>query len=47
VNNGALWDHSRHWLNLRPIYAFGAAPIGLPLLVPGRRGLTMVPDEME
>ena len=24
---------------------FGPAPIGLPLLVPGRRGLTMVPDE--
>jgi endonuclease/exonuclease/phosphatase family metal-dependent hydrolase len=24
---------------------FGAAPIGLPLMVPGRRGLTMVPDE--
>ena len=24
---------------------FGPAPIGLPLLVPGRRGLTLVPDE--
>ena len=24
---------------------FGPAPIGLPLLVPGRRGLTTVPDE--
>jgi lauroyl/myristoyl acyltransferase len=23
VNDGALWDHSRHWLNLRPVYAFG------------------------
>ena len=23
MNNGALWDHSRHWLNIRPIYAFG------------------------
>lgn len=23
MNDGALWDHSRHWLNLRPVYAFG------------------------
>lgn len=23
MNDGALWEHSRHWLNLRPIYAFG------------------------
>lgn len=23
MNDGALWDHSRHWLNIRPVYAFG------------------------
>lgn len=23
MNEGALWDHSRHWLNIRPVYAFG------------------------
>jgi len=23
VNDGALWEHSRHWLNIRPVYAFG------------------------
>jgi len=23
VKDGALWEHSRHWLNLRPVYAFG------------------------
>lgn len=23
MNDGALWEHSRHWLNLRPVYAFG------------------------
>src|SRR5262249_40254644 len=23
VKNGALWDHSRHFMNLRPAYAFG------------------------
>lgn len=23
MRNGALWDHSRHWLNLRPVYACG------------------------
>jgi KDO2-lipid IV(A) lauroyltransferase len=23
VRNGSLWRHSRHWLNLRPVYALG------------------------
>lgn len=23
MNDGALWEHSRHWLNLRPVYALG------------------------
>jgi KDO2-lipid IV(A) lauroyltransferase len=23
VRNEALWEHSRHWLNLRPVYALG------------------------
>jgi hypothetical protein len=34
VNNGALWDHSRHWLNIRPIYAFGEWVLdSMPLFV--------------
>lgn len=34
MNNGALWDHSRHWLNLRPIYAFGEWMLdSMPLFV--------------
>jgi len=34
VNDGALWDHSRHWLNLRPIYAFGEWVLdSMPLFV--------------
>jgi KDO2-lipid IV(A) lauroyltransferase len=34
VNDGALWDHSRHWLNLRPVYAFGEWVLdSMPLFV--------------
>ena len=34
MNNGALWDHSRHWLNIRPIYAFGEWVLdSMPLFV--------------
>jgi KDO2-lipid IV(A) lauroyltransferase len=34
VKNGALWQHSRHWLNLRPVYAFGEWVLeNLPLFV--------------
>ena len=34
MKSGALWDHSRHWLNLRPIYAFGEWVLdSMPLFV--------------
>ena len=34
MNDGALWDHSRHWLNIRPIYAFGEWVLdSMPLFV--------------
>lgn len=34
MKNGALWQHSRHWLNLRPVYAFGEFVLeNLPLWV--------------
>jgi len=34
VNDGALWAHSRHWLNIRPIYAFGEWVLdSMPLFV--------------
>jgi len=34
MTSGALWDHSRHWLNLRPIYAFGEWVLdSMPLFV--------------
>lgn len=34
MNNGALWEHSRHWLNIRPIYAFGEWVLdSMPLFV--------------
>lgn len=34
MNDGALWEHSRHWLNLRPVYAFGEWVLdSMPLFV--------------
>lgn len=34
MNEGALWEHSRHWLNLRPVYALGEWILdNLPLFV--------------
>jgi lauroyl/myristoyl acyltransferase len=34
VNDTALWEHSRHWLNIRPIYAFGEWVLdSMPLFV--------------
>lgn len=34
MKSGALWDHSRHWLNLRPIYAFGEFVLdSMPLFI--------------
>ena len=34
MNNGALWQHSRHWLNLRPVYGLGEWILeNLPLFV--------------
>lgn len=34
MKSGALWQHSRHWLNLRPIYAFGEWVLdNMPLFV--------------
>ncbi|MBV8881530.1 MAG: lysophospholipid acyltransferase family protein [Planctomycetaceae bacterium] len=34
MNDGALWEHSRHWLNIRPIYAFGEWVLdSMPLFV--------------
>ncbi len=34
MKSGALWEHSRHWLNLRPVYAFGQWVLeNLPLFV--------------
>jgi KDO2-lipid IV(A) lauroyltransferase len=45
VNDGALWDHSRHWLNIRPIYAFGEWVLdSMPLFV--GYGITWVVTEM-
>lgn len=34
MSNRALWDHSRHWLNIRPVYAFGEWVLdSMPLFV--------------
>jgi lauroyl/myristoyl acyltransferase len=45
VNDGALWDHSRHWLNLRPIYAFGEWMLdSMPIFI--GYGLTRVVTEV-
>ena len=34
MNDTALWEHSRHWLNIRPIYAFGEWVLdSMPLFV--------------
>jgi lauroyl/myristoyl acyltransferase len=34
VKNRALWNHSRHWLNIRPVYAFGEWVLdSMPLFV--------------
>ncbi len=34
MRNDALWQHSRHWLNVRPVYAFGRWVLeNLPLFV--------------
>ncbi|MFN3485811.1 MAG: hypothetical protein ACK44W_10050 [Planctomycetota bacterium] len=34
MRNQALWEHSRHWLNVRPVYAFGRWVLeNLPLFV--------------
>ncbi|RPH37158.1 MAG: hypothetical protein EHM91_15385, partial [Planctomycetota bacterium] len=45
MNDGALWEHSRHWLNIRPIYAFGEWVLdSMPLFV--GYGLTWGVTEM-
>ena len=45
MNDGALWEHSRHWLNIRPVYAFGEWVLdSMPLFV--GYGLTWGVTEM-
>ena len=45
MSGGALWEHSRHWLNLRPVYATGAWILdNLPVQV--GYGITRVATEL-